>query len=86
MEEGDSGDKAIDLDRLRLTDDDESGDDVSSWCWVDEVGDIGEMGDVGWDCIIEEGWWETLFKGEDGSEGDDDRANEVFVSCVLELD
>ena len=56
MEEGDSGDKAIDLDRLRLTDDDESGDDVSSWCWVDEVGDAGEMGDVRWDCIIEERW------------------------------
>ena len=50
MNVGDNGDKAIGLDRLRWTDDDESEEDVSCWCWVGKVGDTGEMGDVGWDC------------------------------------
>ena len=45
------GDKVIGLDRLRCTDDDESGEDVSCGYWVDKVGDAGEMGDVIWDCI-----------------------------------
>jgi hypothetical protein len=32
---------------------------VKKMCHVDvvgKVGDAGEMGDVGWDCIIEDGW------------------------------
>ena len=50
MSVGDNGEKVIGLHRLRWTDD-ESGEDVSCWCWVvGKVGDAGEMGDVGWDC------------------------------------
>ena len=46
MEEGDSGDKVIDLVRLRWTDDAWwKWEAVSSWNWVHEVGDAGEMRD-----------------------------------------